>query len=364
MHPPPPVANQKPPAHYTPGLTVGLLTDFGTQDGYVGTMKAALLSCLSFSNTLPLHWLDIGHEVPPHDIAAGSWLLNNVLDYLPPLTVCVCVVDPHVGQPEQNSLCVVWPQRQCIFLAPDNGLLSPVLQHAAFQQDWSLQHLPEEEPQNNTPHCIRLTPPLRIDDDESTHRTTSLTQPALAALPSHTFYGRDLYAPVAAHWINALNQNPSLCHSPKQLKDFLRQLGTPHPQPKQTARLLAQQTAQGIQGHGLYSDRFGNLLTNIPNHWIDGDFRPIQLQIGTTPGACWPGYKAASYYQALTQVPNTVGPDPQANPPSPLLLVAGSNGYLELALYQSSATHWLRQVLNLPHLPRPLALTIRQDAAP
>ena len=46
---------------------IALLTDFGTRDHYAGAIKAVVLSVCPDATLV-----DIGHEIPPHDVLAGT----------------------------------------------------------------------------------------------------------------------------------------------------------------------------------------------------------------------------------------------------------------------------------------------------
>ena len=72
---------------------VTFTTDFGTVDGYVGAMKGVVLS-LAPEAVL----VDITHDVPRHDIAAGAFALAQAAPLYPPGTVHVAVVDPGGGR--------------------------------------------------------------------------------------------------------------------------------------------------------------------------------------------------------------------------------------------------------------------------
>ena len=59
----------------SPSLPViTLLTDFGTADYYVGAVKGAILSVNPGAVVV-----DITHEIPPQDIAAGAFTLLAVI---------------------------------------------------------------------------------------------------------------------------------------------------------------------------------------------------------------------------------------------------------------------------------------------
>ncbi len=98
---------------------VTFLSDFGSEDTYVGQMKGAALAVCP-----DITLVDLTHAVPPHDVAAGAYLLWTGAFAFPPGTIHVAVVDPGVGTARR---CVVVRTERYTFIAPDNGLLTRVL---------------------------------------------------------------------------------------------------------------------------------------------------------------------------------------------------------------------------------------------
>jgi S-adenosylmethionine hydrolase len=185
---------------------IALLTDFGTRDFFVGSLKGVLLSI-----NPEVRIEDISHDVPPFDVAAGAFILAACAPVFPSGTIFVAVVDPGVGS-ERRVLCARTARHA--FIAPDNGLLGPVL------------------------------------DRERPVEIREVANPVfrLAAV-SPTFEGRDVMAPAAA-WL-------SLGLEPAALGPGLagcRKLPVKGPAYGKA----------GIRGSVLYADRFGNLITNIP----------------------------------------------------------------------------------------------------
>jgi S-adenosylmethionine hydrolase len=76
-----------------PRPVIALLTDFGVRDHYVGTMKGVALTICPEATLV-----DISHEVPAHDVAAGALELAACYRYFPPGTVFLVVVDPGVAR--------------------------------------------------------------------------------------------------------------------------------------------------------------------------------------------------------------------------------------------------------------------------
>jgi len=184
---------------------ITLLTDFGTKDHYVASMKGVIL------NTNPrCHLIDITHHVSRHDIREGAFILANAYSHFPKGTIHLAVVDPGVGG-ARKPLLLVTPDYY--FVGPDNGLFTMIMKNETLEQ------------------VIALDRPKYHLSNVST-----------------TFHGRDIFAPVAAHL--SLGVKPSaLGHR----IDLLSWLGFNGPLNRE-GKLL---------GEVLYIDAFGNLISDI-----------------------------------------------------------------------------------------------------
>ena len=204
-----PLAKKKPP-HCVPVIT--LLTDFGYQDAYIGIMKGVIAGINPSAAVI-----DICHDVMPQDVFGGAYLLSTAYLYFPKGTVHVAVVDPGVGS-KRDIVCVEF--RDCVFIVPDNGILSFVL--------W------QESPRR----IVRAT-------------NTRYFLPS----PSNTFHGRDVFAPLAAY----LSLGVKLQRLGDKI-DRLEQLNVCAPVVGKSGKLA---------GEVMYVDRFGNLITNITRGHIE-----------------------------------------------------------------------------------------------
>ena len=184
---------------------IALLTDFGLQDPYVGAMKGAILSACPEATLV-----DVLHDVPAHDVAAGALALDAAYRHFPGGTVFVAVIDPGVGSPRRP---VAVGAGRWLFVGPDNGLFTFVLEaHAAA-------------------------------------RVHLLANPVLYREPfSPVFHGRDLFGPAAGHIARGLP---------------IEEVG---PVAADTVRLVhppKARLAEGWEGEVVHVDRFGNLTTNL-----------------------------------------------------------------------------------------------------
>jgi hypothetical protein len=201
---------------------IALLTDFGTTDHYVGTMKGVLLS-----RNPQARIVDVSHGVLPQQIQQAGFLLWTAYRYFPKRTIFVCVVDPGVGSARE---ILVVKTAEYTFIAPENGLLDLVLSELKVVQSFHINQRNEKLFEKNI---------------------------------SQTFHARDIFAPVAA----ALSRGTSAA-----------KLGKKFTLPKQTPRLV-EGAGSVVKPVVLHVDRFGNCVTNIAAS--AGGEKP-RLSIGVT----------------------------------------------------------------------------------
>ena len=184
---------------------ITLLTDFGTEDSYVGAMKGVILS-INPDATI----IDISHQIPPQDIIAGAFVLSQAAPFFPKGTVHIAVVDPGVGGKRKPILIET---DKYFFVGPDNGIFDIALQNERIRRK------------------IHLT-----------------NKNYFLGYISSTFHGRDIFSPVAAYL--SLGIDPALFG--KKIKT-LTSLDVKKPFAKDGK----------ITGRIIHIDRFGNLITNI-----------------------------------------------------------------------------------------------------
>src|SRR5690349_364733 len=103
---------------------ITLLTDFGTADNYVAEVKGVLVS-MALGATL----VDLTHQIPPGNIRAAQYVLARTWTRFPAGTVHLVVVDPGVGT-DRRALAAEAAGHY--FVAPDNGVLSPLPADARY----------------------------------------------------------------------------------------------------------------------------------------------------------------------------------------------------------------------------------------
>lgn len=96
-----------------------LITDFGTQDQYIGLMKGVITRITKENNII-----DLNNNIRPQNILQASFILSKSVKYFSEDSIFCCVVDPGVGT--DRKILIVKNKNQC-FVAPDNGLLAGVI---------------------------------------------------------------------------------------------------------------------------------------------------------------------------------------------------------------------------------------------
>src|SRR2546428_5522736 len=145
---------------------ITLLTDFGSSDSYVAEVKAVLLS-----RALGAALVDVTHQIPPGDVRAGQYVLARVWHRFPEGTVHLVVVDPGVGT-SRRALAA-----QAVghyFVAPDNGVLSPLPADARF---FELPVPPRAAPSFHGRDPFAPAPPEPATRPAPSHPGSALTDP-------------------------------------------------------------------------------------------------------------------------------------------------------------------------------------------
>lgn len=214
----------------TPIIT--FLTDFGRQDGYVAAMHGVALSICPRATLV-----DVTHEIPPQNIQIAGFVLYQMFDYFPPHTVHCVIVDPGVGS-ERRAIAI--QTNHGVFVGPDNGVFSLVTQVTKIQQLITL---------NNPTYQLPQT--------------------------SHTFHGRTIFTPAAAHIANNVP---------------VTELGHPLTNWVVLPKILA----TGDTCQIIHIDHFGNLFLNLTAENI---FDPDQLYFNVK------GHRIGPLRQTFADVP-------------------------------------------------------------
>ena len=245
----------------TNGLIV-LLTDYGIEDEYVGVIKGVIYT------VYPSAQIDsITNSIPKCDVKTGAYILRDASREYPSGTLFLAVVDPGVGT--GRKAIAIKTKDNKYFVGPDNGLLSLAVKEAGIET-------------------------IREISNRDLIRSGKL---------SHTFHGRDIFSPAAAHLAAGL------------------EIGKLGPELKKIAELETKSPSvkdRRITGSVVRIDHFGNAITNIPCEMAE--------QIGAKAG----DLLSIEIGGRKIEIPFV---ETYANvPPAEPLCLAGASGRLELAV--------------------------------
>jgi len=201
---------------------ITITTDFGHQGPFVATMKGRMLAHLPSARII-----DVTHEVPVYWPAEAGFWLARAYPYFPSGSVHVAVVDPGVGT--ARDIIIVAASGHA-FVAPDNGLLAPVVARS------------------NAPSVFRL---------DAAKAIARFKLP----VPSATFHGRDIFAPIGAE-LAAGRVSPADL-GPKTTDIVPSWVEEPAVKPDQVTGVI------------ITIDHFGNLITNIDAELIRNFASPV-----------------------------------------------------------------------------------------
>jgi len=185
---------------------ITLITDFDTNDHFVGTMKGVI-----YNINPNVEIVDITHKVASYDIFDAAFALAQSYRFFPSDTIHLVVVDPGVGTARRPLLARSMAYK---FVAPDNGVLSLIYER---EENVEVRHI--------TADHYFLNP------------------------VSATFQGRDIFAPVVG-WLSKWVEVDKFG---EPITDYIK---FSSPKPKKVSDNL-------IKGVALKIDKFGNILTNL-----------------------------------------------------------------------------------------------------
>lgn len=242
---------------------ISLTTDFG--DLYPAAMKAVILGI-----NPDVRIIDVTHSIRQAGIREGAFALYSLVPYFPAKSVHIGVVDPGVGTSRRALAIKAGPEgEEQFFVGPDNGLIIPAARRLGNMEVY-----------------------------EITNREIMLNSEISA-----TFHGRDIFAPVGAR----LSKGMPVETVGDKISDFVdldfENFGI---------------DGQFLVGEVVYSDNFGNVITNIPEAAVL-KFRTFGSQVEVN------GRKVS-----FVQTYGFVGQ-------GDALALIGSHGFLELAVNKGNA---------------------------
>jgi S-adenosylmethionine hydrolase len=275
----------------TPIIT--LITDFGTADGYVGTMKGVMLEIAPQA-----HLVDITHEIAPQDVRQAAYILYTAYPFFASRTIHLVVVDPGVGS---ARLPIAVRLSHGTFVGPDNGVFSYVMAEESVET------------------VVELA--------SGRYRLPSVSQ---------TFHGRDIFSPAAAHLAAGVP---------------IEELGPVVPNPITLPLPRLEIGPRHIRGEVLHTDHFGNVITSIGRlHWRGNElsvtpaFRQRQEKGVTDPQVRFQADEVSVAVGEPRRATREIGRVRRTYAdvePGDILALVGSEGHLEIAVREGSGAKTL-----------------------
>ncbi|WP_188050616.1 S-adenosyl-l-methionine hydroxide adenosyltransferase family protein [Flavobacterium sp. GP15] len=202
---------------------ITLTTDYGLKDHFVGALKGKILSEYSEAKII-----DISHDIDPFNTVEASYIINASYSSFPKGTVHLIGVDMELNK-ENKHIVMQWNDHY--FIAADNGILSMVSQKIVPQK------------------IVAINIHDRLPTDSA---------------------DLDVFVKVACHLAKGglMNIIGKEINSIKQVTDL---------------QAIAAADGNSINGHVIYIDHFGNIVTNISKkYFIEiARGRPYEIELKT-----------------------------------------------------------------------------------
>jgi S-adenosylmethionine hydrolase len=252
-----------------PSGIITITTDYGLRDPYVGILKGVIHSIAPSA-----YIIDLVHNIDPFDIAGGAYIIASSYKEFPEGTVHMVVVDPGVGSSRRPIAIVT---KRYYFVGPDNGVLTPAA------------------------------------ESDGVEAAINLDRPEYYRKPvSHTFHGRDIFAPIAAYL--AVGRDPIELGTPIDPGDLVRP----------PIEFTCSREKGRVRTRIIHIDRFGNVVAGCSHEDFEKD---AGIQIGSSViirARSGESYRA-TYRESFSLVK-----------PGEIVVYRGSLGYIEIGIYMGS----------------------------
>lgn len=251
-----------------------LLTDYGYRDPYVGVVKGVIKSINPEADII-----DLTHGIERHNVLEAAITLAVSARYFPRGTILVVVVDPGVGGTRR---AIIIETNNFVLIGPDNGCLTLLADHDGVKRVLDISR-------------------------------SKYTLPEV----SYTFHGRDIFAPVAA-WIS---RGIPLDDIGVEISyDVVAKIVFDKP--------YIDTHSKSIRASIIYTDVFGNIMTNIRN----SDQSMLDLTLGSKLGI----------ETEIAQYTCTYELSSSRVPEGDLACYINSWGYFEIAINKGNAAEKLK----------------------
>ncbi len=260
---------------------IGLITDFGASP-YTGIMRAVIKSINPEAEIV-----DLDHSVPSFNVLAGAYVLYSSYRWMPVGSIIVSVVDPGVGSARE---AVIVETNTYTLVGPNNGVLYPVIESEGYRRGVAIDY-------------------ARLSEKAISEFKGRITHDKW--LISHTFHGRDIFAPAAALISKGVD---------------MEELGRPlEKRALKRVRLdSVEKLEEGYRVSVVYIDKFGNVALNAkPGLLGMHRWKVVAIQ---TPTGTFNAVVGRTFSEAT---------------PGDLIVYVNSFGFVEIAVNQGNAARRL-----------------------
>lgn len=247
---------------------ITLTTDFGIKDHFVGAVKGAIYSELPDAKIV-----DITHHITPFNITETAYLLKNTYKSFPEKTIHIIGVDSELST-ENKHIAVQLDNHY--FICPDNGLISMITSD------------------------IKPTKIVEIN----IHDRIKTSFPVL-----------DVFVKVASH----IARGGSLSIIGKEIKSY-----------KNSIEIQTKVTKDAIVGSVIYTDNYGNVITNIDKKLFKSVGKGRNFIITAKR------YTFTKIYDRYNEIVNYSASKKERNNDGEKLALFNSSGFIEIAIYRSN----------------------------
>ncbi len=251
---------------------ITLTTDFGEKDHFAGAIKGAI-----YSELPNVRIVDISHSVSPFSIPEAAYIIQNAYSSFPKGTIHIIGIDSEINRENKH---IVIKLDDHYFVCANNGIMSMV--------------------------CAEIAPEKIVEIN--IHDKIETSFPVL-----------DVFVKVACHIARG---------------GTLEVIGVPIQEIKPIKNIIPFVNAEKNQiiGNVIYSDNYGNVVTNIKRKFFE------ELQKGRHFEISARNYKFKTIFSKYSDIVNFEIDEDKRNDEGRGLVVFNSSNYLEIAIYKSNCT--------------------------
>lgn len=288
-----------------------LITDYGNKDYFVSAIKTVIFNfCDLLGVSLP-RIIDITHSIESYNILPAILNIKALLDLIPNRSIILAIVDPEVGSNVKGCFSKhIFKDKEIYFVSRNNGILGALYPYK---------------------HCYTYS--ISLEKISKNIKQRGLFWKAGITKVSNTFHGRDIFAPISAILYYDLSTNSNLVQQfiDKKIKPLYTKIPKVKIYRNNSEICKINHCKEILVGKVIYSDKFGNLVTNIPSLKLL-NLKKARIKILINGKSLYINRICNNYLDGRNEE---------------LFAVIDSFGYLEISKYKGSAKDYLLNFANI-----------------